>query len=75
MDGWEAQCELILLASHGMDFSHFADLLLLIAEKRIKGLESESLKTNNYNLTFIFNLLVRNGKKSCTKELHVFFVV
>lgn len=40
MDNWPSQCQLLLKASHGMDYIQFYQFLTFIIERRLEGLRS-----------------------------------
>ena len=41
MDGWIEQCQLILKATHGMDYYEFVSFLKTISERRLRFLQGE----------------------------------
>lgn len=55
MDDWVGQCQLLLRATHGMDYHEFYSFLHTVARRRIDCLTGEE----NFHVKNILNILSR----------------
>lgn len=84
MDNWLAHCQVVLKASHGMDYSQFYDFISFIIESRLntinKGISYTSFDTWQLGINHIlFDLyrakLVLNKLINDVKEKDVYDIV
>lgn len=71
MDNWPAHCQVMLKASHGMDYTQFYDFLSFIIARRLNAIDSKEfcISFNTWQLGIEHTIFDLNCAKNVLKNL------